>query len=146
MFALLSPRLWLLAGLVALLAFTHITVYRKGSANVRAEWKLSVAAANEEARRLEQARQRRVDDAARAAAAREAGLRADAVRAAGALRGLRAQLASLPACGDPGTAADNASRTVRELFDICGEALGSMAAEADRARSEALMLREAWPK
>jgi hypothetical protein len=38
MWSLLSPRLWIALALAGLLAFSHITAYRKGRANVRTQW------------------------------------------------------------------------------------------------------------
>src|SRR5688572_26302617 len=68
MLYLLSPKVWIALAVVAFLAFTHVTAYRKGSANVRSEWTLSIAQGNAEARALEKARQRRADEAAGLAA------------------------------------------------------------------------------
>jgi ABC-type multidrug transport system fused ATPase/permease subunit len=146
MLLLLNWRLWLVAGLVALLAFTHIHAYRKGKANVRAEWSLSIAAANEQARETERLRQKAVDAASAAAVLREAGLRADADRARSASRGLRDQLASLPSCGDPGTAPAVAAVATRELLGECAEEVGRLARAADGHASDVRLLLDAWPR
>jgi hypothetical protein len=145
--ALLSPRLLLAAVLLAALAFSHFTVYRKGKNDVRMEWQAAVARGNEEARTLERRRQDRADEAGRTAATREVGLRADADRARGAAGGLRdvTELAERVA-SESGTAAQQARRAFRVVVDQCGARLGEVAADADLARSEALELRDAWPR
>lgn len=147
MFALLSPRLWIAAALVAALAFSHFAAFRKGKANVRLEWTASVAAANEEARRMEQARQSRVDEAGRAAATRETRLRADIAGAARERDGLRGDLDAIQrASADSIAAANNAVRTLGDVLEQCSREYLSVAEAADRATSEVKQLREAWPQ
>jgi hypothetical protein len=144
--ALLSPRLWIGLALVAALAFSHFTVYRKGANNVRLEWQAAVSAANSDARRLEQQRQRRADEADLLWSVRERGIRADADRARSAADGLRGDLDAIErASADSLAAANNAVRVLGDVFEQCSKEYLDLAREADRATSEALMLRQAWP-
>lgn len=144
---LLNPRVWIALALAGLLAFSHFTAYRKGKANVRMEWTASIAEANDEARRLERARQRRADESAQAAATREARIRADAARATDAVRGLRGDIESLQrASSDSLTAANNATRVLGDVLQSCTAEYQRVAEDADRATSEALSLRQAWPQ
>lgn len=147
MFALLNPRLWLALGLAAALAFSHFTAYRSGKANVRNEWKASVAAANSEARQLEQARQRRADEAAGLAAAREAGMRADRARLAGERDGLRGDLDAVRL--NAAQSLDAATRSVAALsavFESCTRRYSDVAEAAARHASDSLTLQQAWPE
>jgi hypothetical protein len=144
---LLNPRLWIALALAGLLAFSHFTAYRKGKANVRTEWTAAVATANAEARRLEQARQRRADEAAQMAAAREGRIRADAAGARRESDGLRDDLSatreharqSLDACTVSLAAA-------ADVFQSCASRYSELAEDADRHASDSLKLQQAWPK
>ena len=147
MFALLSPRLWIAAALVAALAFSHFAAYRKGKSDVRAEWAAAVAAANQEARKLEQSRQRRADEAAQLAAAREARLRTDAAHAADSLRGLRDDLNTARLfAAQSRAAAEQTAFLATELLDRCSARYIGVAEAAQRADTEARELRQGWPK
>lgn len=146
MLYLLNPRVLIALAIVAALAFSHLMAYRKGSANVKAEWTLSVANANAEARSLERARQRRAEEAGVLAAAREARLRADAARAAGALAGLRDELTRLSGRSESSPAPDPTIRTLGDILQACADEYRSVAEQADAAFSEVKLLREAWPK
>lgn len=144
---LLNPRFLIGLALVAALAFSHFTVYRKGRNDVRLEWTASVAQANADARKMEQRRQDRADEAGRLAATREAGLRADADRARGAVGGLlNATEFAERVAAESGAAAQQARRAFRVVVDQCGARLGEVAGDADLARSEAQQLRDAWPR
>jgi hypothetical protein len=142
---LLNPRVLIALALVALLSFTHFTAYRKGKAHVRSEWTLSIAQANAEARTLEQARQRRADEAGRLAAAREDRLRLDAAGSADAVRRLRNELAASRS-SEPSTAATERAATVSELLGQCAAAHRELAEKADRHVNDLRLLQEAWPK
>jgi hypothetical protein len=63
MMLLLNPRTWLALGLAALLAFTHLTVYRAGRHAVRSAWD----AANVASERAAQEQAQRNRDLQRAA-------------------------------------------------------------------------------
>lgn len=144
---LLNPRFLIALALAGLLAFSHLTVYRKGKQNVRTEWLASVAAANEDSRRLEQARQSAVDAAARMAAAREAGIRAAANDARRASDGLRDDLRRAnDYAKESRAAAERVAGVSTELLGSCAAALIGVSEAADRADSEARQLRQAWPK
>jgi hypothetical protein len=144
---LLNPRVIAALVVVAALIASHTMAYRKGASNVRTEWAAAVSQANVEARNLERIRQRRADESAALAAAREARNRADADRVAGSVRGLRHDLdAARHYAAQSRAAADKAVATLGELFQQCSEAVGAMASEADRAYNEALELRQAWPR
>lgn len=143
---LLNLRVIACLALAGILAFTHFAAYRKGKNDVRTEWNASVATANEEARRLERARQSAADAAGRAAASREAGIRADAARARSAVSGLRDELAALR--GRSQSCPSEAERTaaVGELLQQCAQAHGELAERADRHVNDLKLLLEAWPK
>lgn len=149
MFSLLDPRLWL-AGLAIVLA-ASIGSYFKGRSDgsqiCEARHAKATVLANNEARALEQARQRRADEAAKLGAAREARIRADAASAARAASGLRDDLRAVELhAATSRAAADNAVRALSDVFGSCVAAYSELAAEADRAHSEALTLRQAWPR
>lgn len=147
MLYLLNPRVLITLALVALLAFSHFTVYRKGKAHVRMEWQAAVAASNEDARRLEQARQSAVGSAQRIAAARENSLRAAVARAAGDVRGLRSDLdAALDYAAQSRAAAEQVARVSAGLLERCTAEYLGMAEAAQRSDTEARELRAGWPK
>lgn len=147
MFALLSPRLWILAAIVAALAFSHFTVYRKGRADVQAQWTLATAQANIEARQMEQRRQRNVDDAAKVAVASQARIVADARHARSERDGLRGDLIAIRAHASQSLAA--ATFTVSALsavLESCSREYQELAEIADRHAADSLMYQSAWPK
>jgi hypothetical protein len=147
MFSLLSPRLWLALALAAALAFTHLTAYRKGRAYARQEWDAAVATANADARRLEQARQRRADEAAALATQRESRIRADAAGARRESDGLRDDLRTANDYAKQSrAAAERTAGLATELFERCTALYLGVAEEAQRADSEARQLRSAWPQ
>jgi hypothetical protein len=147
MLYLLNPKLWIAAAIVALLAFTHVFTYRAGAANVRLENAARVTAANEEARRMESLRQRNVDEAARAAAARATRLAADARSARLAADSLRDTIGAVELhAKESRAAADNAVRALSDVFGSCVREYQGLAEETDRATSEVKTLRQAWPK
>jgi hypothetical protein len=149
MLSLLDPRIWLALAIAIALSFG--AGFWKGNAHgestVRAEWQSATAAANQEARRLEQARQRRADEAAKLAAAREAGIRNSAASARRESAGLRDDLS---AARDYATKSrDAAERTATLATDLLGRCearyLG-VAEDAQRADSYARELIDAWPQ
>lgn len=142
---LLNPRVLIALALLAILAFTHFTAYRKGAANVRLEWQASVAAANDEARRLEQARQRRADEAGRLAAAREDRLRAAAARAGDAVHGLRDAIAARNLATESCTAATERAAATGKLLGESAAAYRELAERCDRHVNDVRLLLEAWP-
>lgn len=142
---LLSPRLWLAIILAAILGLSHFTAYRKGKNDVRMEWTASVAAANAEAQRLERARQRNVDDAARAAAARETGLRAAAARAGDAVGRLRDALTARRLADDSSGTAVVRAAALGKLLGESASAYRELAERCDRHVNDLRLLLEAWP-
>jgi hypothetical protein len=146
MIGFLSPRLWIALALAAALAFSHFTAYRKGKNDVRLEWQAAVSTANDDARRLEQQRQRRADDAARLGAVRESRIRADAAGARAVADGLRGDLsAALDYAAESHAAAQRVAGVAAELLGRCTTEYLGVAEAADRADSEARELRQAWP-
>jgi hypothetical protein len=144
---LLSPRLWLVIGITAFLGLTHLSAYRTGVKHVRQEWAASVSAANDEARRLENARQSAADAAYRAAAVREAGIRRDAASARSAADGLRDDLKSArDYAKESRAAAERVANVATELLGRCTAEYLAVAEAAQRADSEARELRQGWPK
>ena len=91
--------------------------------------------------------QRKADEAAKNAAARVRNLAADRDILRGAVDGLRGNLAATSNdATDTGAAtADNAA-AARVVSAECADALATMAGNADGWRSEAMTLREAWPR
>jgi phosphoenolpyruvate-protein kinase (PTS system EI component) len=144
---LLNPRVLIVLAVLAGLAFSHFTAYRKGAANVRAEWSEAVSVANKEARALEQARQRRADESAALAASRANRIAADAARLRRESDGLRHDLDAIGrASAESLSAANNAVRALGDVFEQCVREYSSVAESADRATSEVKHLRDAWPK
>ena len=82
-----------------------------------------------------------------ASSIRAAGLRRDLDSARSELARLRIAIRdSVPATDATTAACPDRTDTVRELFAACATELQSVAGAADRHASDALMLREAWPK
>lgn len=147
MLALLNPRLWLALGIAAVLAFSHFTAYRSGKSHVRTEWDLAKATANTEARRMEQSRQSRADEAARSAVSRQAGLSADAARARAAADGLRDELdATRLYAAQSLDAATKSVAALSDVFQQCSRRYSELAEIADRHASDSLMYQQAWPR
>jgi hypothetical protein len=147
MFALLNPRLWIAAALVAILAFTHFSAFRAGRAHVRNEWQAATAAANIEARALEQQRQRRADEAQKLAAARTTRIAADAARARGESAGLRDDLSAVRLHAAQSLAAATATvAALSAVFEQCSSRYIELAQAADGHASDSLMFQESWPK
>lgn len=149
MFSLLNPTIWLVA--LAILAGSSGLSYFKGRTNgtkiCEAAHAAAKVAANEDARKLEQARQRRADESAKLAAAREVRIRLDADRARNAVGILRGTLDSVERrASESRAAADNAVRALSNVVGECGSALVEVSQDADRARSEVKTLRDAWPR
>lgn len=147
MLSLLDPRVWMAIALAVAFAASNVWSYRHGKTVVRAEVAQKVAEANREARAMERKRQENVDEAQRLAAAREARNRSDAVNARRAADGLRGDLDAVRLHSEKSLAAAiDANRTLGDILQQCTDAYLSVASEADRAYSEALTLRMAWPK
>ena len=91
--------------------------------------------------------QRKADEAAKNAAARVRGLAADRDILRGAVERMRNDLTatSNDATDTGATTTDNAA-AARVVSAECADALATMAGHADGWRSEAMTLREAWPK
>lgn len=146
--SILDPRLWIAALLALALSFG--AGYFKGNTNARKVSELdhvaAVAAANEDARRLERARQSRADQAAAIAASREAGIRAAADRVRSERDGLRDDLgAALDFAAESHAAAQRVASVAAGLLGRCTAEYQRVAEEADRADNEARQLRHAWP-
>lgn len=149
MFSLLDPRWWL--ALILALALSFGAGFWKGNVHgkstVRAEWTAATAAANQEARALENARQRRADEAARLARTREAGIRAAADRARGESAGLRDDLAAARDYAKQSRdAAERTAALATDLLGRCEARYLGMAEAAARADSYARELMDAWPR
>lgn len=144
-----TKYLWVgVAGaVVAGLTFSHDYVYRKGKHNEKLVHAAAVAAANEDARRLERARQSRADQAAAIAASREAGIRAAADRARSERDSLRDDLsAALDWASQSHSSAQQVASRAAAVVEACSRALVGVAEYADRADGEARQLRQAWPE
>ena len=149
MLSFLDPRMWLAAFLA--LSLTGFGCYFKGRHDANQSRTLieraAVAQADSEARKMEQLRQRGVDESLKSAASRERRLLAVVADVRAQSDGLRGDLDAVQrASGESLASADNALRTVSDLFGSCVAAYSSVAESADRATSEAVTLRQAWPK
>jgi hypothetical protein len=149
MLSLLDPRIWLAIAIAAALSFG--AGFWKGNAHgestVRAEWQSATAAANQEARRLEQARQRRGDEAAKLAAAREAGIRNSAASARRESAGLRDDLSSARDYAKKSRdAAERTATLATDLLGRCETRYLGVAEAAQRTDSYARELIDAWPQ
>lgn len=149
MFSPLNPTLWLVA--LAILAGSSGLSYFKGRTNgiqvCEARHAAATVLANDEARKLEQARQRRADEAAKLGAAREARIRASAASAARAVGGLRDDLRTArDYAAQSRAAAERVANVATDLLGRCAERYSGVAEAAQRADSEARELRDAWPK
>ena len=144
---LLNWRVWVAIALTGLLAFTHITVYKKGRHDVQIAWDEARARADSESRKLEQERQRGVDDAARTAAADQARILADAASARRDADGLRNDLdAANRYASESRSAAERVAKLSTELLGECANRYLDVAEQAQRADAEARELRRGWPK
>jgi hypothetical protein len=144
--ALLSPRLWGIAALLAALVFSHLFAYRKGTAHVRTEWLAATAEANTEARRMEQKRQGAVDAAAVAATKRRGAVLADSRGAADALERLRHAISTRDLAEESAAAAAKRTDTLGELLQSCGREYQELARKADGHVTDVIQLLTAWPE
>lgn len=147
--SLFDPRIW--GAFILAAALSSIASYFKGSHDAHKRDALELAAhtaeANREARKNEQLRQDRVDDAAKSAAARERRILADAARNRGELDGLRGDLDALQRAGAESLAAANKTvRVTSGLLATCASRYSAVAEDAARADAEARELRAAWPQ
>ena len=139
----------LIAGVVflCLLPLMYFQGRSDGKKLILAEVNAAKAQAAADVRKIETLRQSRVDEAARDAAARERRILADAARARDAASGLRDDLDAVRLHASQSLAAsNNALRTVGELLEHCSAEYLRVSEAADRATSEALTLRQAWPR
>ena len=147
--SLLNPTLWLVA--IAILAGSSGLTYLKGRTDgtkiCEAVHAKAAIAANEESRRLEQARQRRADESAKLAAARTNRLAADNRRAHSELDRLRDTIRAPKPTGDEScTAANQRADTAERLLLESGELLTEIAGAADRHASDVKLLLDSWPR
>ena len=90
--------------------------------------------------------QQKADEAAQAAAKRVRAASADRDILRRAVDGLRDTVANASGAGtNTGAASTDNAAAARVVSAECAEALATMAGHADGWRSEAMMLREAWP-
>ena len=149
MISMLNPGMW--AALALAFALSFGAGFWKGNehgkSTVRAEWQSATAAANQEARRLEQARQRRADEAAKLAATREAGIRAAAAGARRESLGLRDDIAAArDYAAQSRAAAERVAVLATDLLGRCEGKYLDVAEAAQRADSYARELMDAWPR
>lgn len=147
MLALLNWRLWLIAGLIALIPIGYMKGRQDGSKLAEAKHAQAAVLASNEARSLERARQRRADEAGRLAAARSNRLVADNRRARSELDRLRDTISSSHRPVDQSCAAANQrAATAEHLLIQSGELLAEIAGAADKHASDVKLLLDAWPK
>jgi hypothetical protein len=144
---MLSPRLLIAAVLAVVLAFTHFFIYRAGKAIVRNEYATQQAAANADARRIEQRRAGMAIAAANNAVKREAVLRAGAAGALDAADRLRDELdLTQRFAGESADAAAKSIAALRAVFESCTKEYRGMAEIAQGHANDAMTLQEAWPE
>ena len=143
---LLNPRVLICLALAGLLSSTHFAAYRHGKGVVHVEWDKSIAAANAEARRIEQRRQGAVDTAVVAQTRRKSVVLVDSGRAAAALDGLRDAIAARDVAEESATAATQRADSLGKLLLSCGAAYQELAGRADSHVNDVRTLLEAWPK
>jgi hypothetical protein len=144
---MLSPRLLIAAVLAVVLAFTHFFTYRAGKAIVRNEYATQQAAANADARRIEQRRAGMAIAAANNAVKREAVLRAGAAGALDAADRLRDELdLTQRFAGESADAAAKSIAALRAVFESCTKEYRGMAEIAQGHANDAMTLQEAWPE
>jgi hypothetical protein len=144
--ALLNWRLWVGLALVAALAFSHLTAYRKGKHEIRLQWDASVAAADQEARRLENARQSRVDDVVRLASARANDDLHRARSVDDADSRMRDTLDAVErAAKASGDAAAKAAAALGADLRSCVARYQQLGKDAAGFASDSLMYQQAWP-
>lgn len=142
---------WKWAAIALVVVLWHIAYgafwSRHGRLGVQHEWDSAKAKANSEARSLEQQRQRRADEAAQLASARENRLRLSAARNRSLSDGLRGDLdAARQFAKESRAAAERTADLATELLGRCEQSYLGVAEAAARADSEARELRQAWPK
>lgn len=150
MWTLLNPRLWIAAVLAAVLAVSHFSAYRAGSASVRQKWDAQITMqaqatlkASEAARTQEQltaTKLRKANDDLQIEKKRRA---ADAVAAADGLRDFRATLYGI-APGNPARPAGTLGTggLERDLFADCAKAITDLGHEADRLAGKVVGLQD----
>jgi hypothetical protein len=143
---LLNPRVLICLALAGFLSFTHFAAYRHGKGVVHVEWDKSIAAANKEARQIEQRRQGTVDAAVVAQTRRKSVVLADSGRAAAALDGLRDAIAARDVAEESASAATERAATLGKLLVSCGAAYQELGRVADGHVNDIRTLLESWPK
>jgi acyl-CoA reductase-like NAD-dependent aldehyde dehydrogenase len=151
----MSPKLWAAVFLAVVLACSHFLALRTGKAIVRGQWDAQRLVDAETARKAieanrakEQALQATLSKAQDDASKREKNLRA----AAGAARGERDRLRDAIATATSGLPSDTSSTvlaraaTLGGLLNECSAEYSDLAAKADGHSSDAVMLRDGWPK
>jgi hypothetical protein len=139
-------RIFLIVSLLALGPIGYMKGRMDGKRIVKMEWQAAVSQANVEARRFEQLRQSRVDEAARMASGRDRDIRADAARARLLLVGLRESLIfANRAREESAAAAAKRASALGELLAASAEAHRELAQRCDRHVNDLRMLLEAWP-
>jgi hypothetical protein len=144
---LLNPRVLLVLAVIAL----GLGLYLKGNADgkrtIRAEWTTSIAQANAEARSLEQARQRRADEAAGLAAAAANRDRVALAHVRAERDGMRGTLDAIErASRESHDAATKHVAAIRAVFDDCSAEVLRLAEEATGHARDSLTYQQAWPK
>lgn len=150
MWTLLNPKTWIAAALAAVLAVSHFSAYRAGSASVRQKWDaqittqaLATAKASEDARIKEQALQAKVTRVQNDYTAEKKRRAADAVRSADSLRDFRATLYSIaPSDTARAPGAYGSGGLERDLLADCGKALTDLGQEADRLAGKVVGLQD----
>ena len=147
MLYLLNWRLWVLVGVLALFPLTYLKGRTDGKKVVRNEWQVATAQANQDARKIEQRRQDRADEAGQLSAKRVAVIRADADRARNDAVGLRGELeATRQYAAKSSEAAAKSVATLSAVLEECSRRFVGMAEAAAGHANDSLMYQESWPK
>lgn len=148
MFHLLDPRLWLAFLLACAISggIGFLKGNNHGKTLERAKTSEAVAAANNEARKMEERRQSAVDKAGASATARQTRIAADSAGAGGALQRLRDAISAQRSAEESVSAANKRAESYAKLLIESGTALTEMARSCDRILSDRQMLLDAWPR
>lgn len=151
MFYLLSPRLWIAAALVAILAFTHFYAYRLGRIAVQAKWNQQIAEQREQiikaqqtVREVEQKLVMARQESERQYVEQKQVAAASAAATELQLRRLRDQLAARDRAAAKAAASssrtDGSASQERDLFGKCADALVGLAKDADGLNAQVIGL------
>lgn len=139
-------RITLIACLLALGPIGYVKGRMDGKRLVQAEWNSAKNQANIEARRLEQRRQDRANEAAKLAVGRSASIRVDDARVADSVIRLRDTIAAQRVAEESAATATERANRLGELLVQSAEAHRELALRCDRHVNDIRTLLDSWPR